>query len=206
MKKLRPDFKKYYTLYKQKYGKLFTDQDKKRTTAYTYLILTLFTVSFFGFFAIKPTLSTISTLQKEKSDSQQVLEELNKKLAALQTLSAQYEQMGAPTINLINAAVPPSPQIPELTRKIEVIAHENNLDVRRLDFGSIEIFPQTKSDSPIFSFIFTISAEGNTSDVNHFISKLINIDRIITLEQVTTNNIEGLQDASITGRAYFYKQ
>lgn len=207
MKKTRPDFKKYYELYIRKYGKLFTDFENKKITAYVYIILTLLTVSFFGLLAIKPTLATVSTLQKQKSDSKLVLTKLNQKLAAISSLDQQYAQLGD-TADRIYAAVPTTPEIPTLTRQLEVLANRNQVTVNKMEFGTVELYPakQPPPGSKAFSFLFTVSVEGDTPHINAFIASLINFDRIVTLERVTTSNSQNGQSAVITGRAYFYTQ
>jgi len=205
MKKTRPDFKKYYELYTKKYGKLFTDFENKKVTAYVYIILTLLTVSFFGLLAIKPTLATVSTLQKQKSDSELILTKLKQKLAAISSLDQQYAKLGD-TANRIYEAVPTSPQIPTLTRQLEILANRNQVTVNKMEFGTIELYPakQPSPGSKAFSFLFTVSIEGDTPHINAFITSLINFDRIVTLERVTTSNSDNGQNAVITGRAYFY--
>jgi hypothetical protein len=75
-----------------------------------------------------------------------------------------------------------------------------------MEFGTIELYP-AKKPSPVykaFSFLFTVSIEGDTPHINAFITSLINFDRIVTLERVTTSNSDNGQNAVITGRAYFY--
>src|SRR3989344_5000597 len=80
-------------LLSEKYIGGLSDAQKKSITAYAYIILTLFTVSFFGIFAITPTLTTIGNLNRQYEDSKLVYEALNKKLSSLQLLDFQYKEI-----------------------------------------------------------------------------------------------------------------
>ena len=53
--------------------RVLTIQNKKQVTAYIYILLTLLTVSFFGFFALRPAFSIIAGLQKQLADNKVVL-------------------------------------------------------------------------------------------------------------------------------------
>lgn len=179
-----------------------TDEERKKIIAYLYIALTLFTVSFFGFFAITPTLSTISNLKKQYEDNKLVYEALNQKLSNLQLLDFQYREI-QPDLELIYSAIPRTSKIPYLTRQLENIASLNGVSLTRLNSGNLEIFPNIKRD-PIYSFSFTISVAGNQTSVNNFIADIINFDRIIGVERVLTGkDEEGKYTATIMGRAFF---
>lgn len=170
--------------------------------AYIYIVLTLFSVSFFGIFAISPTINTVSNLDKQYEDNLIIYEALTKKLDSLRRLDAQFETL-QPSVNSIYAAIPKSAQVPFFTRQIENIAAKHNLQVTKLTIGTIEIYPNIKSD-PMYSFIFTLSVVGNRSDANNLIADIINFDRIVGIERITTGTDEEKQyNLTFTGRAFF---
>lgn len=179
-----------------------SDEDQKKLISYIYIALTLFTVSFFGFFAITPTLATITNLNRQYKDNLLVHEALNKKLTNLKLLDFQYSQIQR-DLEAVYSAIPKSTKIAYLTRQLENIAAGSALSISRLNFGKVEIYPNTKKD-PIYSFTFTIDIAGNKNNVNNFLSKIINFDRIVNIESVTTGQDgQGQYSAIITGRAYF---
>lgn len=184
----------------------FIKNDSKKFTAYLYITLTLFSVSFFGFFAIKPTLDTISNLNKQYEDNKLVYDALKKKLAALDMLNTQYQALET-DLNLVFDAIPKTNNIPYLARQLEKLTSLRGLNLSKLDFGVIELYPALKATPGMFSYTFTISVEGSEDKVNSFISDIISFDRIIGIERITTgkteNNIFG---TTITGRAYFSNQ
>ncbi len=189
----------------EKYWENLNDLQRRKIAGYLYITLTLFTVSFFGFFAIAPTLNTISMLQKQYEDNQLVYEALNKKLSNLQLLDFEYKEI-QPDLPAIYAAIPRSPQIPYLTRQVENIALSSAVTITRLNFNSLEVYPNPKKDS-IYSFTFTVAVEGEQANVNNFLENLINFDRIVGIDRVSTGKSDnGQTAASITGRAFFSTQ
>lgn len=179
-----------------------SDEDQKKLISYTYIILTLFTVSFFGFFAIAPTLATITNLNRQYKDNLLVHEALNKKLTNLSLLDFQYGQIQQ-DLEAIYSAIPKSARIAYLARQLEDIAVGSNLSITKLSFGKVEIYPNSKND-PIYSFTFTINIAGSQNNINNFLSDVINFDRIINIERVITGRDEqGQYTAIVTGRAYF---
>lgn len=181
-------------------------QNKQKVTAYLYIIFSLTALSFFGLFAIGPTISTISDLNKQYAEEQIALEKLRDKNTALKALSAEYINIQQDLV-FIDYAIPKSPKIAELTRQLETLSTQNSLIIQKLDTGLIELFPAKNVNSPIFSFTFSIGVTGSEQNINTFITQLINMSRIIGMEKLTTSkNQEILYTASITGRAFFYKE
>jgi Tfp pilus assembly protein PilO len=179
-----------------------SDDQRKKITAYIYISLTLFTVSFFGFFAIAPTLATISNLKKQYEDNKLVLDALNKKLTSLTLLDVQYKEI-QPDLEKIYSAIPRTSRIPYLTRQLEIIAKDSGVIIKKLDFGTVELHPNIKAD-PIYSFTFTIDVTGEEQNVNSFISQIIGFDRIVGVDKISTGkNEENRYEASIIGRVYF---
>lgn len=184
------------------YTKAMQDEKKQKFVAYVYIILTLFTVSFFGLFAIRPTLVTVSGLNKQYKDDMHVYNSLKTKISALEKLDTIYQEI-QPDLGLVYAAIPKSNKIPYLTRQFENIAVKNNVVLSGVDFGSIELYPNNKP-TPIYSFTVDLSVNGNESDVNNFIADFINFDRIIGLEKLTSGKTLGNKyGASLKGRVFF---
>lgn len=190
---------------KKEFVHLLEKQGKQKVILYLYIIFSLIAISIFGAFAIGPTLATISELRKEKEDAELTLDQLITKNQSLQKLGAQYETISG-QIDSVYAAIPTSPKIPELTRKIEVIANKNSLTIDNLNTGSIEIFPAKRSGSPLFSYSINVTVIGTESDINSFIQEFINFDRILSIDKISSGEFErGLFSATITGRAFFIK-
>lgn len=185
---------------------LVKKQGRQKIIAYLYIIFSLLAVTVFGAFAIQPTLATISELHKKKDDGEFLLQQLKTKNRSLQNLSSQYQQM-EPELEKVYSAIPTTPQIPELIRKVEILANRNNLVLQNLNTGPIELYPTTRTTIQLFSYTVNISAVGTESSINAFIQELINIDRIISIERLSSGTAEEeLFSATIIGRAYFIKE
>lgn len=192
---------KVHELY-SKYIETLSEDQRKKAAAYIYISLTLFTVSFFAFFAIAPTLTTIFNLQKQYEDDKLVLDALNKKLSSLTLLDFQYKDIQQ-DLESIYSAIPRTPRMPYLTRQIETIAKDSGVIISKLSFGRVELYPNIKNE-PIYSFNVSVNITGDEQNVNTFVSSLIGFDRIVGIDKISTGkNEEERFEASIIGRVYF---
>ena len=81
MKVLKYNISNFFTkIKKEKYLGFLPDLKKEKTQKYSSIIFSLVSLSFFGIFAINPTLSTIAKLKKELSDTKFVEEQLRKNI------------------------------------------------------------------------------------------------------------------------------
>ncbi len=177
-------------------------QNKKQNTAYIYLFLTLLTVSFFGFFALRPAFSIIAGLQKQLADNRVVLLSLEEKLAALVNLDKEYEQI-EPNLELIYEAIPISPLAAPLVRQVQKLAQANNLTVNSLETGVIDDFPLEKTNT-LYEYKFTITVGGQEENVQNFLTSLVSFNRVVGLNRIVTDrDAEGFVEANIEGVAYF---
>ncbi|MBI2034432.1 MAG: type 4a pilus biogenesis protein PilO [Candidatus Levybacteria bacterium] len=181
----------------------------EKTKDYSFIILTLFALSFFGLFVINPTISTITAIRKQLIDAKLLNEKLEKKIQVLDKLASQYNRLKNDT-PFVLAAVPTEPEALPLLGKIVTIAQESNLTTSRLEVSKVEL---TKSEEKNRqgSFVFSVRVRGIYADLEHFLSRAILLDRIITIEQVSILREESavsLFDENtrilqIKGRAYF---
>lgn len=182
--------------------KLFAEQNRKQVTAYSYLSLTLFTVSIFGFFVIAPAFSTISNLQKKLEDSKNVYDALETKLTALKSLDQQYDQIKG-NLDLVYDAIPTSAQIPVFTRQLETLCKQNNITINSFNVETIDFYP-IQGGQQLYSYSFSLSAEGKDTDINTLISKLVSFNRLISISNISTGktptNLFGL---TVSGKAFF---
>lgn len=173
-------------------------QNKKQAVVYFFMFLTFLTVAFFGFFVLRPALSTISTLQKQLEDNRTIYEGLQNKLATIQGLDRQYQTIQT-EVPLINEAIPDTPKIPLLTRQIETIAQSNNVSLESLLVSPVELYPLENG-----SFTFTFDATGTLQDTERFMENISNFSRAVTIDKISTGkNEDGEIELSMSGKAYF---
>src|SRR3989344_829937 len=158
----------------------FKQYEKQKIAAYLYIIYTLFAVSIFGFFAINPTLSTISNRQKQYEDNKIVEKALNEKITAMNSLSLQYLRI-KPSLELVYTAIPTSTQIPSFERQIETLAEKDGINIILLNFETVELYPSNK-DKFLYEITFDVSADSpDSKSISKFITDLTNMGRIINV-------------------------
>jgi hypothetical protein len=132
-------------LHYQRYLSQIKEIYKKREDikVYSGLILSLLTISFFGFFAIKPTLSTIASLVKEIKDKREVNQKLQEKINALTLAQGELLQV-SDDLYLLDEALTPKPNLALFINQLEVLAKKNNLKINSLSFSSVIFYEQKK--------------------------------------------------------------
>lgn len=179
-------------------GGLVELRNRKQATAYLFMFLTFFTVAFFGFFVLRPALSTISKLQKQLKDNTLVFEKLQKKLATIQNLDRQYQTIQT-DIPLVNAAIPNTPQIPLFTRQVETIAQNNRVILQNFIVAPIEIYPLENGN-----FSFTLAAVGTQQNIGSFVEELSIFSRVITIDKISTGKTKPEEaELLMSGKSYF---
>lgn len=191
-----------------KYEKYYKDilpyLKKQKNQEYFMVILTLGAAIFFALFAINPTLSTIVKLRKEIEDSKFVESALTKKVNNLSSLSTQYSEIQS-DIPIILDAIPEQPQAPTLVGQIQTIAQTSSVSIEVLDVSEVGLTEEGASESSKFSF--NLTATSTYENLKKFISDLVSMQRIVSLEKITlTKNTdsESLQ-LDLQGTAYFKK-
>src|SRR5215469_6686309 len=87
----------------REYLKLLPNMQEEKTRSFVTLILTFAALSFFGIFAINPTLTTIANHEKQISDDTQVDQQLKTKINNLSSLEQQYNLLGNDLTNILSA-------------------------------------------------------------------------------------------------------
>ena len=179
----------------QKYLKLLRDIWQKREDVQLYLglLLTLTAISFFVWFAIRPTLATILELVRQIDGQKQTLAQLEKKAAALSQAQREWQRIEN-YIDLVNQAIPDG-ALPEITaRQIEALAGEENLALVNLSVGKIKILgtmqeEQTKIDLPknVRSFPISFTVQGAPERIFSFLSRISQVRRPIIWESISVS-------------------
>lgn len=175
---------------------------------YGSLILTIMALSIFTIFALKPTIETILVLQKKLADQNEILAAINKKSQNLSLGSSNYKALLAEgQIEKINSALPFSPAVGELTKVLENAAKVPQASISAIQFQPFTIEPSSKKPSLTLSEIpFTYNIEGSYQSLLTILNNLKNSARVISIDNLTFNKVEGGGLLlSITGRAYYFK-
>ena len=145
------------------------------------IALTLLALSFFGFFAINPTLSTIAKLRKEIEDNEFVASQLGKKIRDLNTLKQKYADLQN-DLPIVFESLPRKADVPTLIAKIQSIAKSSNIAVKKIQNLEVEIVKNNKAlNNKYASYAFSIEGNGSYEDISKFISTLTNMQRIVSV-------------------------
>jgi Tfp pilus assembly protein PilO len=169
--------------YKQ-YLKLLPDMRKENTQLITTLILTFLALTFFGIFAINPTLTTIIDLQKQLDDSEYTKQQLTTKVANLSTLQQKYTVL-TPDLPVVEEAIPRTAAATKLTGQLYSLTQESNLKIRNLRVSQVRLAGGALPGPKGLSYVFTLEAEGSYEDMMQFASNITQFNRIVTVETIS---------------------
>jgi len=196
----------FIKIQRQRLSAVFPRLKGERKQMVITLVFTLIALTFFGLFAISPTIDTITKLQKQKTDAQFVNEKLLEKIQHLSKLQTQYPQVQQ-ALPLLLAAIPASSQIALFTAEVQALAKKDSLLLTQLQTSPVDIDLQNQNTNGYNIFRFSVEAQGAYGDILQFINDLGTIDRIVTLDKISLNR-NSLTSSMIQvdieqGRAFF---
>lgn len=196
--------------YERYYRRIEPILKERKAAGYLVLILTFTTLAFFGYFAIKPTLATIATLQRDIEDSRFVNERLEEKISNLITAQESYQDI-TPDLPLVYANIPNAPQFSSLITALENLIAEYNASMSGLTIEPLSLYSSVLPDEkntasaaaqPVH---FNIELDGDYPHIVQFLERLIRINRLITIRSVgmRTGQNSVLIHAKLSLSAYY---
>lgn len=175
---------------------------EKRVSSFTTIVLSLVTLSFFGFFAISPTLSTIADLQRQITDNQFIDQQLTDKINNLEKLQETYKKI-QPDLPIVLSAVPINPDVTVLVGQLQTVAQNTQVVLAHIQTLSVDV--NSSSNSNYNAFTFAIDISGSYDNVKNFLSQITNFNRLITIDAIslTKSSTNTTYSLSLRGRAYF---
>lgn len=192
---------------KNKFLELLPNFREKTTQKFTTIILTLIAISFFGLFAINPTLSTIAKLQKELEDNQFIDTSLRQKISNLSLLQQKYSTLQNDIPVVLNA-IPQDSQIPLLMAEIQSIVQESNIQLESLQNFQVELAKNKDVNNKYYSYGFSVSGFGSYDNISRFITSLTNMQRVVDIEAFAINRQTDKSTSlrfTLRGVAYYKK-
>lgn len=192
----------------KKYLELMPDFKQEKTQKYTSIILTLIASILLGIFALSPTLTTITALQKQLEDDKFVEQKLSEKINNLSLLQQAYANLEK-DLPIVFSAIPEKSEIPLLAASIQGLANESNVKLSNFQTLPTEVSKKAVLAKKFAAYDFNITVKGDYQNMLIFLEKLVNLQRITTVGNITIAktieiNITNLQ-LSIRGSAYFKK-
>jgi Tfp pilus assembly protein PilO len=173
-------------------------QQRPDLKAFLEILLSLATVSFFGIFALKPTVITISQLITEIKGKEETVAKMEQKIADLNTAQNLFFQESE-KINLLKSAIPEAPDPQSFVRQIEGVANKNFVNVLGISLGEVTLVGKVKTkpsseETPLpqgaLGLSYSISASGNYSNLLLFISDLENLRRPLKIDNLGITSSE----------------
>lgn len=187
------------------YRKLTPLIKDKKTSSYLSLILSLFSISFFGFFAIRPTLITAVTLNKSVADLKKLDIEYENKISNIITAQSQYEQIRG-DIPDIDLALPKDAMFNQLANALEKFAEKSNLFIKQLQIDQSPI-SRLPPSGKVENIQFSILTSGSYISSSDFIQHLLNWKRLIILDSLELSKEGGTESAelrmTLKGKTYY---
>lgn len=167
----------------------------KKTASYFTLTLSLFTLSFFGIFAIRPTLVTAISLIKQVSDLKKLYTDYENKIGNLIRAQGEYEKIRG-ELPLIDAALPANSSFGSLAKIIEKFASQENFTINQFQIDPVPV-SNPPSSGKLYDYEFTLVGTGRYSSLSSFLSHLINWKRIINIKSLEFAQAGGTTSAQI---------
>lgn len=177
---------------------------------YIEILATILLVAFFVFFAIRPTLNTVSELLKKSSElktTDVALTQKIKNLVAAQAVYSHYENQ----IPLLETAMPKKPETVPIIFEIEKLVNKNQVELTSLAISNIGLTADLwKKDETLetvkkIPLVFTITIKGSFNNGEQFVADLVSLKRFLNVDKVTYDSPKNTNDLSINiqGTGYF---
>ena len=181
--------------------------NEDRSQKFFIIALTLLALSFFGFFAINPTVSTILKLRKEVSDSEFVHRELENKIKNLGILRKEYNSIQT-DLPIITDAITLQPDAHILFAQIQAASQKSNVKIKKLQNFEVEILKNSKTPSrKYYSYSFVVAGSGLFENISDFVSTITNMQRVIDIDIFSISSTLGQTNLEFNIQASaFFKQ
>lgn len=202
----------YYRRYRRQLNKLAGLSRKEPVRTYTGLAASFFTIAFFIFFAIRPTLVTIADLLRQIEEKEVIAAKLDDKIEALNQAQRNY-QLTAPRLYLLDEALPTTPEVATLIQQIEYLAWQDRLPVASFQTGSVSLKEATgkvvgsvgSSAQPI-EFSLTL-AEGSFEQTDRLLKATGKLRRLLIINPLAYQASQTSEQAnlklSLKGTAFY---
>ena len=174
------------------------------------LVLSILACLFFLAFAIRPTLTTITTLKNQLQHETQILTLLEQKLQVLQMAEAAYYQ-NQKYLDRLNRALPQTPEITKFNQQVVYLANKSSVKIVSLSFGQFDLLNEvpidTKTPAKNESITFMMSVRAPWPQIKTFMRDLENLDRftlVYNIDQTASGRENDDINASFQGAIYFF--
>lgn len=202
------DKKSVHEALKKQYLRMSPYWESKKNVTYFTAFLSIFTIAFFGVFAIRPTLITAISLNKEINDFRALNDQYDTKISSIVKAQSEYEKI-RDDISLFYETLPGSPQFTTLIMKEENIASSSamQLDSLQMDPLPISRIQNIQNKGNLVTFNFSMKLAGNYTDAYTYINHLLKSQRLVSISDITLSQSTGTSSGDInimlTAQSYY---
>ncbi len=163
-------------------------------------------VIFFSIFAIKPTVSTILSLQKEIQAQEGILNDLSKKSVNLETGIQNYNKIDPQALAKLNTLVPSKLALASLINELSTLASQNQASISGLQFQPFEINNDQsppKDESDLKEVIFTFNVTGPYEGIVNVLNSLNKGNHLIIVDSVSFSRNESGVSMIVTAKTLY---
>lgn len=199
---MNPKASRYYTYIRPALRSKFV-------RAYSTLIFSLITITVFSFYAIRPTVTTILSLQKSIDEQTSILNRLQEKVRNLTQGKQNYESLDDGVKIKLNNLVSDNPALAQLINSIDSIAQESEASISGLQFQTVDLESKKNilnKEAAITEVDFTLISKGTFPSLMRLLTALKRTDRLISISSINfVQPSEGSLIMSINAKAYYLK-
>lgn len=180
------------------------------------IVLSLFIITFFVAFAIRPTFATIARLHKEIEESKKVMSELETKVKSLNKANDLLTKI-TPLLEKVDASIPEDEAgTQNLTAVIELMAKQAGVSVETTTIGESLLYSKTidpfnpDKKKEVVELPFTVKVTGSFESCMQMLQNVVRVARIASVDNVTVSKEGAKKQASnltiamtINGKAYY---
>lgn len=170
-------------------------------------IFSLTTMTVLIFFAIRPTISTISNLQKSLDNNKEVLARIEQKAQNLTEGKQNLQNLDTQTVSKINNTLPQNPSVPYLIASLQN-SLGSSASISALQIQPVTLYESSSlpSEKKLDEVSFAFNIQGAYPQLLATLDKLSRNPRLISIESIILNKqTEGALVLSVTGKAYYLK-
>jgi Tfp pilus assembly protein PilO len=154
------------------------------------IVLSVFIVAFFILVALRPTFVTIATLNNEIEQSEATLSKLEAKVLALERAAQVWDTLKAGQPDIEEAIPQADPEYGKFAAAMEVLAQEAGVNFNGYSMGKALIRSEiveveTGKKQEVIETAVTMRITGGFPQMYEFITKLMELDRMIAIESVS---------------------
>jgi Tfp pilus assembly protein PilO len=174
---------------------------------YSTIAFSMIAVLIFSLFAIRPTISTILSLQKSIVEEKSIVDKLQTKAVNLTKAQEELAKIPASTVSKVDNLLPDRTEVTALSDDLTNLAAANDASISALQYQPLELVGQAAQLNPnptLKEIDFTMNMSGSYPKIINLLNSLANSSRLIKIDTINLTQTETqVLIVSIIGKAYY---